>query len=204
MGWMCSWVGVQGVQGVQRTEVLETLGLVETGQVVEPGSGASTWCVGEVEGGWLIVFSEDFDWGNPERVRNLSAFGLTVGLQFEDKVEMTSIACAAQDGVELWRVSHVNSDDEHKALIVTGDPPPAFKDIREALINEQAEADDDSVDYLHDIPIEVAKSACGYRADEWLPPFMAVRPIGAPAEPARAAQGHGFLDFLKGLFVGGR
>ena len=118
---------------------------------------------------------------------------------------MTSIACAAKDGVELWRVSHVNSDEEGEALEVTGDPPPAFVGIRDRLLQKQAEADGDSVDYLHDIPIEVAKSVCGYRADDWEPPFAALRRIGETAEskPAAATAGGGLFGLLRGL-LGGR
>jgi hypothetical protein len=134
--------------------------------------------------------------GGAERVRELSALGLSVGLQFEDKVDMTSIACAARDGVELWRVSHNEKDEP---LTVTGEPPAEFKSIRARLT--QAQADDDEVDFLHDIPIEVAESVCGYRAEDWDPPFAAVSRIGAPDEPERKG---GLLRFVKGLFGSGR
>ena len=197
MGWSCSWVGVQGST---RAEVLGALGFVETDEMAEPGSGEAKWSASEVDDGWLIVFSENFDWGGPDRVRDLSALGPSVGLQFEDKVAMTSIACAAKDGVEIWRVSHVNGPGE--PLVVTGDPPPTFEEIRREFAQKQAE--DDDVDYFHEVPIETVKSVCGYRADDWEPPFTVVRQVGAAAESEPARGGGRRPGFLSRLLGGGR
>lgn len=193
MGWMCSWVGVQTTD---REALLNALGMVEAGDDVEPGSRSSDWSIGELPGGWLIVFSEGFEWGSPERARELSAFGRAVSLQFEDKVDMTSVACEARDGVELWRVSHSAEEED---LEITGEPPPGFESIRDRLSQDQEEEDGESVDYLHDIPIEVAKSVCGYRADDWIPPFAALRQV-RPSPAAGPAAPGGLGRFLKGLF----
>jgi hypothetical protein len=120
MGWMCSWVAVKA----DKAAVLDALEFVETGEESEPGSRAAPFCVAERPGGWTVVFSEDFEWGDPGRVTELSRLGLAVGCQFEDKVEMTSVACAAEAGVELWSVFH-NADPIDR-LDVTGAPPPEF------------------------------------------------------------------------------
>ncbi len=194
MGWMCSWVGVQGAT---RSAVLARLGFEETGPAVIPGVRDAAFSAGDV-GDWIIVFSETFDWGSPEQALSLSDLGLTVSLQFEDKVEMTSVACGARDGVELWRVSHVN--DVGRELVAAGEMPPEFDDIRDRLMREQA-GDDGSCDYLHDIPIEVAKSVTGYRTDDWEPPFAALKRIGEAAEPAREPGG-GLFAMLRGIFGG--
>lgn len=200
MGWMASWVGVQGVS---RETVMEALSFEETGDMVEPGSRACDFSVGEVDDGWVIVFSEDFDWGTPARVVELSRLGPAVGLQFEDKVEMTSIACGAENGVELWRVSHVN--EPGREIEVSGNPPAAFTEIRDRVLEDQEADKTGGVDYIHELPLEVAKSVCGYMADDWIPPFLGVKPIGAPekrgmkAAPARApSQGGGFFSRLFG------
>lgn len=178
MGWMCSWVAVKGAT---KSELLEALDLVETGGEVEPGSRAAPMCWAERPNGWVVLFSEDFDWADRKRVLELSSLGLTVGCQFEDKVEMTSVASAAQDGVELWRVFHVNNPKSR--LDVTGDPPTQFAAIRDQLFREQEEDDANDTDYIHDVPLELAKSVCGYRADEDESVFMGLRSAkGDPAE----------------------
>ena len=134
--------------------------------------------------GWVVLFSEAFDWADAERVLALSRFGLTVGCQFEDKVDMTSIACACRDGVELWRVSHAN-DPNHR-LDVTGDPPAQFAEIRDRLLRDQEEdgGEESDVDYLHDVPLDLARSVCGYRADEDRSVFVGLRPAGTSPQPS--------------------
>jgi hypothetical protein len=129
----------------------------------------------ERPGGWLILFSEDFGWADRDRVLELSRFGLTVGCQFEDKVEMTSMACAARGGEELWRVFHVN--DPLYRLDVSGDPPSELAAIRDQLFREQEEdgGQESSADFVHDIPLELAKVVCGYRADEDESVFVGLR-----------------------------
>jgi hypothetical protein len=174
MGWMCSWVAVQGAV---KSDVLQALGVVETGRQVQPGSRSVPLSCAERPGGWLVVFSEDFGWADRDRILALSRFGLTVGCQFEDKVEMESVASAARLGEELWRVSHLNGPLYR--LDVVGAPPSEFTAIRDALFRQQDEdgGEDSAADFIHDIPLELAKAACGYRADEDESSFMALKRI---------------------------
>ncbi len=183
MGLMCSWIAVKGAS---REALLNALDLVETDEPREalPGCRDVNFCYQERPDGWTVLASEDFDWASPEQILQLSHLGPTVGLQFEDKVEMTSIATGAKNGVELWRVSHVN--DPKKMLEVRGTPPAQFAEIRDQRMKEQEEhgGDESSTDYLHDIPLDVAKAACGYRLDENEEPFLALKPVGAEDEEA--------------------
>ena len=204
MGWMCSWVAVQGVA---KGEILAVLDLVETGEQVEPGSRRRGLSCLERPNGWTVVFSEDFEWADRKRVLALSQLGLVVGCQFEDKVEMASIASAAKDGVELWRVAHVN--DPIYRLDVSGEPPAELAGIREKFFREQDEdgGDKSSVDYISDIPLEVAKAACGYRADDEEALFSVLEPAGKATTTASSAGAiagtpvrRGLLGGLLGLF----
>jgi hypothetical protein len=200
---MASWVAVQGAS---KDALIEALGLEETGEEADPGSREAEFYIGERPNGWVVVFSEDVEWGDQARVIDLSRFGPAVGLQFEDKVEMTATACGATDGVVLWRVHHVN--DPLYRLDVTGDPPPELEAIRARQFREQEEdgGEDSDADFIHDIPIEVAKAACGYRADEADEPFLALtrpgrslaarRPAAKTAGPPSAPAGGGFLSRL--------
>jgi hypothetical protein len=149
VGWMCSWIAVKDAS---KNELLAALDLIETGQQVQAGLGLAPMCCAARPDGWVVLFSKDFYWADREQVLDLSRFGLTVGCQFEDKVEMASSACAAQGGVELWRVSHVN--DPTYRLDVSGDPPAELSEIRDRLFREQDEdgGEESSVDFIHAIP----------------------------------------------------
>jgi hypothetical protein len=188
MGWMCSWLAVRNAP---REALLAAFDLVETEQREEPGSRRAEMYLGEIGDGWTVVFSEDFDWASPERVREISHLGPAVGLQFEDKVEMTASACAAQDGVELWRVFHVNDPDVYR-LDVTGDPPAELEAIRARFLAEQDADTDEDCDHVHEVPLEIAKAACGFRADENERAFTVLRP---PKSERRSSGG-----FLARLF----
>ena len=198
MGWSCSWIAVQGVA---KGEVLAVLDLVETGEQVEPGSRGARMSCSERPNGWTVVFSEDFDWANGKRVLELSRLGLVVGCQFEDKVEMASIASEAKDGVELWRVAHVA--DPIYRLDVSGEPPAEFADIRERIFREQEKVDagKSSVDHIFDIPLDVAKAACGYRADEEEATFAALKRVGTSTITEAPAR-RGLVERLLRRFAG--
>lgn len=207
MGWMASWVAVQGAS---KDALIEALGLEETGEDADPGSRDAEFYISERPNGWVVVFSEDVEWGDQTRVVDLSRLGPAVGLQFEDKVEMTATACAARDGVVLWRVHHVN--DPLYRLDVSGEPPAELEAIRARLFREQQEdgGEESDADFIHDIPIEVAKAACGYRADEAEEPFLALaRPgraaaarevVRKRASPPTSRSGGGLLSRLFSIF----
>jgi hypothetical protein len=198
MGWSSSWVAIQGCT---KEALLEQAGLVETGEEVFPGSGEAAFSIGEFANAWMVLFSEDFDWATPECIVELSQLGLAVGCQFEDKVAMTSMACAAREGVELWRVFHDNEQSIYR-LDVTGTPPAELAEIRERLFREQKRigGEDSDVDYVHDIPFELARAFCGYRHDEDESSFIALAPEGAHGA-AEAKSGPGLLSKLLGLFA---
>jgi hypothetical protein len=160
MGLMCSWVAIR-TQG--KADVLDHLGLAETGKIVEPTERRGLKSAYQNDNGWLYVFAEgDFDWADEARVRDLSQFGLTVGIQAEDKIDMACTVCAAKDGRVLWTVSHIN--EPGKELTISGEAPAALADIRrkyETLQKEEADAD-----YLWEIPLQLARELTGYRVDE--------------------------------------
>jgi hypothetical protein len=171
MGLRCSWLAVEGVG---RAELLQCLNLVETGREADTGCGRfGDMCFNERANGWIVVFCEDFDWSSRERVAAVSSLGLSMGCQFEDKVEMACVAFAAKDGKELWRVFHKN--DPPGRLDVSGNPPSVYYSIRDHWAREQEEKG--GADYFWEIPVELAKAVCGYRMDEEDTPFQEVKPV---------------------------
>jgi len=124
-----------------------------------------------------------------------------VGCQINDKVDMDSAAWAARDGREIWRVAY-RSTCKGGRLESSGSPPPEFESIRSAALREQEEAGGDGagVAYLFDVPLDVARAACGYRMD--VDPYSFVRlerSRSAAAPPRQPAPG-----WLARLFGGGK
>jgi hypothetical protein len=75
-----------------------------------------------------------------------------------------NISTAAEwtGGREAWAVEH-NANDKVGDVIVRGRPPAQFAAIRERLVAQQRASR--GVDYLFDIPIEVANTILPFRAD---------------------------------------
>jgi hypothetical protein len=191
---MDSWVAVQEAD---KDEVLKALDLVETGEDVLPGerNRGSPFSYMERDDGWIVVYGNGFEWADTDRVVSLSRLGLTLGCQFEDKVEMASVVCAAKDGVVLWRVYH-DARLKGDKLEVSGNPPEVYAEIRDQMLREQAERTS-NVDYIFEVPLELAKAVCGYRTDEEPDPFHGLRP--AENEQASGRQrGRGFWGRLFG------
>ena len=86
---------------------------------------------------------------------------------------MFSSAFGFSDGAFRWKVAH-DSDEGVYHLDVEGAPPATFDGIAARMRAEQAEDDEKarqrptsmSVDFIWDIPVELANSLCRYRHDE--------------------------------------
>ncbi|MBW8910456.1 MAG: hypothetical protein JF564_00815 [Sphingomonas sp.] len=177
MGLSSSWMGFQNVS---KDQLLEQLGLTETGEEGYFEEVAKPYAYAELPGGWLILFVDDFDWADPQRVVELSEHGLVIGCQFNDKSMMGSVVSAAEKGGALWQVSHRPDYEPHSAyhLDVKGDPPPALTALRDRHVRDQDEegGEDAGVDHIFEVPLELAKQVCGFRYDESEHRFKGAQP----------------------------
>ena len=80
---------------------------------------------------------------------------------------MGSAAFLYENGQRLWNVTHEASNGI-RDLAVEGAPPEFFGALREEFEEKQAREDghEASVDFIFDIPIELASKLCGYRYDK--------------------------------------
>lgn len=200
MGWSASWIAVQA----SKEDVLNQLGLDETSTQMLAGEGKrGDICGSTMPGGWYVVFRNDMQWANRERVMSLSSLGLAVACSFEDRVEMTSIAWAVQDGAELWRVSHDHKGSFYK-LDTEGSPPEGLSELRHQAFKLQEEdgGEASDCDYVHDVPFDLARSVCGYRHDECEEPFVALQSPNAATNSGHAPKLGGLLGRLFGRSSG--
>ena len=163
MGFAISWFAVSGKEP-QR--VLDELSLSHTGDLeVFPESPLT--CA-SLQGGWFLVFANSFDSPlvSEQALNNLSAGCRVVSCQVEEHV-MFSSATGYANGARTWHVEH-DAQESIYHLVSNGDVPPAFNDIYASLKKEQdaAGGTEADVDYIHDVPVTLAKAITSFRHDE--------------------------------------
>jgi hypothetical protein len=74
-----------------------------------------------------------------------------------------------KNGHQVWSVTH-QSQKGVKDLSVEGEVPEVLTDIRNQLLKRQDEAGDQKprVDYVFDVPVQLAAELCGYRHDRFV------------------------------------
>ena len=188
MGFAISWLAVSGKEP-QR--VLHELNLTRTGKSEEFPESLLT-CT-SLQGGWFLIFAYSFDSPlvSEQALSNLSAGCNVVSCQVEEHVMFSSATCHA-NGARAWHVEH-NAQEDIYHLVSSGDVPPAFNDIYASLKKEQdaAGGTEADVDYLHDVPVALAKAITSFRHDEDIQgadgaePFEVLQQeqLTAPAKP---------------------
>ena len=159
MGWKISWVGFSGLT---KAEVLDLVGATDTGEIDE--ANEADFSGAEIPD-WYILFSNDFDFVSESTLSKLSSRGTVVGCQLHEGV-MVSAAYGYDRGNAQWSVMH-NAQDGISDLSTSGAPPTELEPIRERLSQQQYDAGGEvaDVDYIFDIPVELAAAICGYRHD---------------------------------------
>ncbi len=115
--------------------------------------------------GWCVVVA-DHDFKAVEHLTHLTelSYGCRiVNLQLEEHA-MVSVASLEENGKTRWSVSHL-SDEGIYDLSCEGDLPPQFESIRSDALRQQDEAGgtEADVDYVIEVPIDLAFSVCGFR-----------------------------------------
>ncbi len=161
MGISASWIGIKGRS---KPDVLAELDLTDTGNL-DPEMQAR-FCCAERPEGWLIVFSDDFEFASPRTIADLSQGGLAIGSVMEEHVMFSGLR-AYGDGQSLWSVTH-DPEEGLRSLSVTGTPPEVLASIRDDAVRQQEEAGGEgaNVDFLFDVPMDLAKALTGFRHDE--------------------------------------
>lgn len=160
MGFSASWIAVQGLA----PEVaIEALGL----EVVSEGN---PYPEGEISlaalaNGWTVVwFERDLEAVFTAPGHALAQHGPTVACAVEEHV-MFSEARGYADGAETWRVAWDCEEDRNEPA-TSGDVPAAYAAILAQAVAEQAKPGNEIVDFLWDVPPELAESICGFRHDK--------------------------------------
>jgi hypothetical protein len=160
MGFSGSWIGVRGLSPEQVNTALQLRPSGSREDVPESDhSGAQL-----PNGFYLVVFLRK-ELSREFLSRISAAFPLIYG--FAEEHVMYSTAAWWQEGREVWSVIH-DAQQGIMHLDVRGTPPLPYPAIRESLFAEQAQAGgrDAGVDYIFDIPIDLAYEITGFRYDQ--------------------------------------
>ncbi|RYD99014.1 MAG: hypothetical protein EOP61_14955 [Sphingomonadales bacterium] len=162
-----SWLAVRGPS---KAELLDMLGLEETGEIGWNREVARPYAYASVPSGWTIIFANFNGLADIENIRDLSRHGMVLACDFQDQVDAPSaILIAARDGAKLWEIGVVGDE-----ITETGTAPPELEPIRDRYAVQLAE--DPGCAWMYEVPLELAKALCGFRHDEDDSPFRGLRP----------------------------
>jgi hypothetical protein len=161
MGFSISWVAFQKLS---KLDVLQRCGLREVG--VNDVVNRARFSFAEIPTGWVILFANDFDFGGPKHLIELSSGAVIISCQVEEHAMVSGSYCYS-NGQEVWSIRH-DSERGRYDLSISGILPPEFELIKTRLYALQADNDraKGRVDYMFDVPVELAAKLTGYRHDQ--------------------------------------
>jgi hypothetical protein len=161
MGFSISWIAFKDLS---KAQVLDRNRCRDSG--TEDEVNEAPFSFAELPTGWMVLFSNDFDYGAAEHLIGLSMGATVLSCQVEEHV-MFSAAHCYQNGREAWSVWH-DSQRGRYDLSLRGTPPAQLAPIRMRLNAKQDDGGGarSDVDYVFDIPLELAAELTGYRHDQ--------------------------------------
>ena len=162
MGYRISWLAAKGLSS---NALLDHFDFRSTDERDE--ANEAPFSTAELPTGWTILWSNDPTFANVERCQRLSEKAPIVSCWVNETV-MLSSANYFEGGNYLWFVGH-NAQEGQYDLQSDGSLPPQFDAIKERLTHQQDQGGGDKadVDFIFDIPLELAHSICGFKHDMW-------------------------------------
>lgn len=156
MGYAISWIALRNRSPEQAAKAL---GLSPTGETEEAAEGMFAGAL--LETGWYVVVINEYGHRLVEKARSLSLSGEVIVACIEEHV-MASSAEGWKLGLRQWSISH-QSDQGINHLEEKGTPPKEYHAIKARLLSAQEGAV--GVDYVFDVPLELAEAIVGYKHD---------------------------------------
>ncbi|KQO07980.1 hypothetical protein ASF09_08585 [Sphingomonas sp. Leaf242] len=156
MGFRVSWMAVSGVNS---DALLAHFGFRDTG--VLDAANESLFSIAELGTGWTVLWSNDEAFASDETAALLSQYGPVLAVCVNETC-MHSTAVMFENKTSRWRLHH-EGDKVLDHLVIEGNLPFQASAMIADFRAKQAHATD--VDFMFDIPLEVARSICGFKHD---------------------------------------
>ena len=169
--------------GVDRAELLDALGLCDTGQA--DTLNEAPYAIADLPHGWFVIRTNNdsgliSDYDRRTLCREGRLITCDIGM-----VDPLSQAAGYEAGEERWVVLHDGRDGDRLALDVRGDAPDALAPLRKrafAAALREEEVDPRGPDSMLDVPLELIKAETGFRHDRPqdihpMPVFTWLRPV---------------------------
>ncbi|MES2695169.1 MAG: hypothetical protein V4773_16970 [Verrucomicrobiota bacterium] len=159
MGYAISWIALRSKTPEAAARLLGLKPTGRTEQIAEsPFSGL------QLETGWYVVVLQGCEHPLVQHasLQQVSADAEALAVWLEEHV----MACSAQywkNGGQVWAVTH-EAEGMEDELVEEGPLPAPYAEIKQRLLAEQQTAD--GVDYLFNIPLELAESVTGFMHDK--------------------------------------
>ena len=174
MGFSISWLAVKTDDFDRLFEMAEVSPTTESDEWLESDFSGSG-----LKDGWYFFQAHGCDHPiiSGDSLSRISTLGQTIACSVEEHA-MVSVAEGWNGGMRSWTIAH-NAQEGMFDLSAEGELPAHFEAIKEDFISQQnAEGGKDAdVDFIFDIPLQVAKKICGYKHDEGSPPWIPPGPV---------------------------
>ena len=172
MGYSLFWLAVKGKA---LADLLAQFELTPTGGTEE--TAESGIVSAELPDGWNLILWNNGHPPSQAQFAAASTNGQAVFCFVEEHV-MSSLCEGWKDGTVAWSVRHNaawknGNVYEGEVLAIDGQPPDPFPAIRARLEAEQTEHNatvrEHEVDFIFDIPVDLAEALTGFRHDKEIP-----------------------------------
>jgi hypothetical protein len=177
MGYAISWIAFKDKTAAQAAELL---GLSPSGELEQEPE--SMFCGVRLDNGWYVVVINEYGhrFVRERALQGVSAAADVVAATIEEHV----MFCSAEEwegGNLMWKVSH-ESEKDLRHLEEQGSLPGQYLAVRERLLAAQQRENEGGgeVDYVFDVPLELADAIVGFKHDRILDRrFEVLKPVGA-------------------------
>jgi hypothetical protein len=163
MGYAISWIAFKDTTVAQAAGLL---GLSLSGETEEEPE--SMFSGVHLDSGWSVVVINEYahTFVRERTLRQVSAAAYIVAASIEEHV-MFSSSEGWENGNLIWKVAHA-SESGPRHLQEHGLLPKEYLSVKERLLAAQQREDENSreVDYMFDVPLELAEAIVGFKHDK--------------------------------------
>lgn len=151
-------------QGIGKDAFLERAQFEDTGEVDEYFEHDHSG--GELPDGWYVILSSEMGLLEPAKLAKWSEGARVVAVALHEDAE-SSLATEWRDGKLAWSASYDGAEGCDR-LDVEGALPAVFEELMQEADSAQAESEGDGggVNFVFDIPLDLAAEITGFRHDE--------------------------------------